>query len=33
MELYFAYGNLNALTTTPAVILKAIFYAGGAKGT
>jgi len=32
-EIYFAYGDPNALVTAPKVILKAIFYAGSDKGT
>ena len=32
-EFYLVYGDPNALTTTPAVFFKWIFYAGAAKGT
>ena len=32
-ELYAAYGDPNALTTVPQVIIKAIFYVLGEKGT
>ncbi len=32
-EFYVVYGDPNALTTTPALFLKWIFYAGAAKGT
>ena len=32
-EFYLVYGDPNALTTTPAVFFKWIFYAGAEKGT
>lgn len=32
-EYYLAYGDPNALTTTPQAIFKIIFYAGAEKGT
>ena len=32
-EFYLVYGDPNALTTTPAVYFKWIFYAGAEKGT
>jgi hypothetical protein len=32
-EFYLAYGDPNTLTTVPQLLLKIIFYAGGAKGT
>ncbi len=32
-ELYVVYGDPNALSTTPALIAKFIFYAGAQKGT
>ena len=33
LELYFAYGDPNALTTVPQLLFKAIFYSGADKGT
>jgi len=32
-EIYAAYGNPNTLVTVPQFLVKAIFYAGGEKGT
>ncbi len=32
-ELYLVYGDPNALSTTPAMIAKYIFYVGAQKGT